>query len=325
MSSESDEEVVRIGAPSSPPEHFTSTQLKQIDSLLFVGEQETLWRPADARGVYGGQIVGQALSAALKTVPPEKHVHSLHSYFLMKGDSKKDIVYHVKLLRDGKSFAARLVSAVQQGNTIFVLIASFQVPHPKEQPVVQHQWKMPQVPSADQLLTSEQYSELILNDPRCPKSWKAFFRKRTKSNSPIDIRPVYVSDVLAKFGPIPPGYPQYPMISSVPKQATWMKCKQRLPDDPTVHAAVLAYASDMGLLGTAKHDVSMMDMAVIASLDHVMWFHAPFRADEWLLYVMESPRASDGRGLAYGGVFTTDGTLCVMVGQEGVLRVKSPL
>jgi len=119
------------------------------------------------------------------------------------------------------------------------------------------------------------------------------------------------------------GRPAYPTISESPRQAMWIKCKRPLPDDPTVHAAVLAYASDMGLLGTAKHDVSMIDMAVIASLDHAMWFHAPFRADEWLLYSLESPRATDGRGLAYGGVFTREGLLVVTVAQEGVMRVRT--
>jgi len=327
--SSSTSDVQRLGAPSNPPAQFTAIVLKEIDTNLFLGEEATLWRPQDARGVYGGQIVGQALSAALKTVPPEKLVHSLHAYFLMKGDDKRNIVYHVQNLRDGKSFSSRLVTASQQGSTIFVLVASFQVPHPQHQPVIEHQIKMPEVPPPESLPSVEQYYHQLLSDPRCPEHWRPFIQRRTKSNSPIDARPVIASDFFAKFGPPPASWarPKYPIIAETPRQAMWMKCKHTLPDDPAVHAAVLAYASDMNLLGTAKHDVSVTDIAVIASLDHAMWFHRKFRADQWLLYYLESPRATDGRGLSYGGVFTQDGTLVVTVVQEGVLRLrsKSPL
>jgi len=317
-------EVQRLGAPSNPPTSFTSIELKQIDVNLFVGEESSLWRPLDARGVYGGQIVGQALSAAMKTVSPEKRVHSLHSYFLMKGDEKRDIVYQVQNLRDGKSFATRLVTASQRGSAIFILVASFQIPHPIGQPVIDHQVRMPDVPPPENLPTSEQYYAQLLEDPRCPEPWKPFLKRRTKSNSPIDARPVLVSDFFAKFGPAPKNRPRYPQIADSPKQCVWMKCKHRLPDDPTIHCAVLAYASDMNLLGTAKHDVSILEVSVIASLDHAMWFtEKPFRADEWLLYALESPRATDGRGLAYGGVFTREGVLVVTVTQEGVIRLRN--
>jgi acyl-CoA thioesterase II len=257
----------------------------------------------NARGVYGGQIVGQALSAALKTVPKDKHVHSLHSYFLMKGDAKRNIIYQVQNLRDGKSFASRLVTASQQGSTIFVMIASFQVPHPVEQPVINHQVKFPQVPQPENLPTMEEYYMELLNDPRCPQAWKPYLEARTKqSNSPIDSRPALTADFFAKFGPPPPNRPRYPEFSDTPRQAMWMRCKKPLPADWAAHAAVVAYASDMNLLGTAKHTISIMDVAVIASLDHSMWFHNPsqLRADQWLLYALESPRATDGRGLAYG-------------------------
>jgi acyl-CoA thioesterase II len=271
--------------------------------------------------------VGQALSAALKTVSPEKLVHSLHSYFLMKGDAKRNIIYQVQNLRDGKSFASRLVTASQGGSSIFVMIASFQVPHPQSQPVINHQVSVPtEVALPEELPTMEEYYANLLADPRCPEPWKPFLAMRTKGgNSPIDARPALTADFFAKFGPPPANRPKYPKFSDTPRQAIWMRCKKPLPDDWTAHAAVVAYASDMNLLGTAKHDVSIMDVAVIASLDHSMWFHNPqqLRADQWLLYALESPRATDGRGLAYGGIFTRDGLLVVTVAQEGVIRIKS--
>ena len=184
---------------------------------------------------------------------------------------------------------------------------------------------MPTVPPPEQVPTTEQYYMQLLEDPRCPELWKPFLQDRTKKSGAIDMRPVIVSDFFHRFGPPPSKDPnKFPQITDVPKQAMWMKTRNPLPDDPTVHAAVIAYASDMGLLGTAKHNVSMPDMAVIASLDHAMWFHASFRADEWLLYVLESPRATDGRGLAHGAIFRRDGTLVVTVAQEGVLRVRQP-
>ena len=319
-------ELSRVGAPSDPPAAFTKIDLKQIDVNLFLGEQATLWMPLafNAKGVYGGQIVGQALSAALKTVPPEKYVHSLHSYFLKKGNPKRDIVYNVKNLKDGASFSSRLVTASQEGSSIFVMIASFQIPHPEAQRVIEHQARMPQVPSPEELPTMAQYYGMLLKDKRCPESWRPFLTKWSTETPPIDTRPVIVADFFAKFGPPPVSRPTYPQISELPREAMWIKCKSKLPDDPTVHAAVLAYASDMDLLGTAaKHQVPVVDMAIVASLDHAMWFHRKFRADEWLLYSLESPRATDGRGLAYGSVFTQSGELVVTVAQEGVLRLRS--
>jgi acyl-CoA thioesterase II len=262
----------------------------------------------------------------MRTVQPEKHVHSLHAYFLMAGDAKRSIVYQVKVLRDGKSFSARLVTASQSGNTIFVLLASFQIPHPLGQPVIDHQIQMPSLPQPEELFTTEEYYRSLLDDPRCPAKWRPFIERRTRGGgkSPIDMRPAIVSDFFHRFGEPPAARsPKFPQISrDAPKQAMWIRAVQRLPDEPSMHAAVLAFASDMGLLATAKHDVSIVDLAVIASLDHSMFFHRPFRADEWLLYYLESPRATDGRGFAHGYVFTRSGTLVVSVAQEGVLRLR---
>jgi acyl-CoA thioesterase II len=271
--------------------------------------------------------VGQALSAAIKTVAPNKHVHSLHSYFLMAGDPKKNIVYFVQNLRDGTSFASRLVTASQQGKTIFVLVASFQVPHPIAQPVIEHQWKMPTVPPPEELRDFRYYYQSLADDPRCPESWKPFLTRRTDPNmqSPIEVHPAIVIDSLAPFGEPPANRPAYPILSrDVPRQALWIRAKAKLADDPTLHAAVLAFASDMNLLTTARFTFNMANLAVVASLDHAMWFHSPFKADDWLLYVLESPRATDGRGLAFGAIFTRAGVLAVSVAQEGVMRPRVP-
>ncbi|KAH9249875.1 acyl-CoA thioesterase II [Batrachochytrium salamandrivorans] len=315
----------RAGAPSEPPANFRATELREIDSGLYVGDSGGLWRPPNARGVFGGQIIGQALSAALRTVPTNKVVHSLHAYFVLKGDEKRNIVYKVTNLRDGDSFSVRTVSATQQGVVILVMMASFQIPHDiKRSPAIDHQYPMPNVPHPDELPTMEQYYLGLVEDPRCPTQWKQFLRGRAKQASLLDIRPCYSADYFHRFGPPSKDRPKYPEIVSTPKQALWMKVKQQLPDDPTIHCAVLAYASDWGLLSTAKANVAMPDIAVIASLDHAMWFHAPFRADEWLLYVLQSPRATDGRGLAMGGIYSMDGVLVVSVAQDGVIRMKKP-
>lgn len=318
-------DTVRVGAPNAPPVDFSAIEVKQIDANLYVADESVLWRPPNARGVYGGQLIGAATSCGAKTVLPEKHIHSLHAYFLMAGDSKRPIVYHVKNLRDGKSFSTRLVTASQGGQAIFVLLMSFQVPYPVGQRVIDHQIAMPLVPKPDDCLTMEQYYLALMDDPRCPDRFRSYLEGRSRpSNSPIDMRPAIASDFFYRFGPLPTNMPpKFPQVSrDVPEQVMWIRVKHRLPDDPATHAAVLAFASDMGLLGTAKNNVNIADISMIASLDHSMWFHGRFRADEWLLYSMKSPRATDGRGLSYGGVFTMSGELVVTVAQEGVLRVK---
>jgi acyl-CoA thioesterase II len=311
----------RAGAPSEPPTQFEPIEVKMIDSNLFIAEESKLWRPVDARGVFGGQIVAQSLSCAQQTIHDERlTVHSLHSYFLMKGNDKRPIIYHVRILRDGKSFAQRLVTAQQDGSIIFTLMASFQIPHVG--PAITHQFPMPRVPPPEELPTMEEYFATLLNDVRCPENWKPYILKRTKGKSPIDQRPAIVSDMFAKFGPPSPNRPRYPEIALSPLQAMWIRCKTRLGDAHELHTAVLAYVSDMGLISTAKHDTSSLDVGVIASLDHTMWFHEKFRADEWLLYFLQSPRAVDGRGLSHGYVYSRDGRLVVTTAQEGVLRLK---
>lgn len=167
--------------------------------------------------------MGQALWAAIKTVPPEKAVHSLHSYFLMAGDPKKNILYQVKNLRDGKSFAARLVTASQQGQTIFVLVASFQTPHPEGQAVIEHQWTMPTVPPPEELADFRTFYRSMASDPRCPEAWKPYLLRRTdpNSSSPIEVHPAIVIDSLAPYGEPPVNRPPYPILSKTPRQALW--------------------------------------------------------------------------------------------------------
>lgn len=170
----------------------------------------------------------------------------------------------------------------------------------------------------------EEYYLGLIDDPRCPPNWKAYLENRAKQPSLLDMRPCYMSDFFYRFGPPHADRPKYPEITDQPKQAVWMKVKQALPDDPTIHCACLAYASDWGLLSTAKGNATMVDLSIVASLDHALWFHAPFRADEWLLYVLQSPRATDGRGLSMGAIYTMEGVLVVSAAQEGVLRLKAP-
>jgi acyl-CoA thioesterase II len=268
--------------------------LERLEVNLFRGVS-----PDDERHrVFGGQVAGQALVAAGRTVH-QSSVHSLHAYFLRPGDPAVPIVYEVDRIRDGKSFTTRRVVAIQHGKAIFNLQASFHVPEPG----YDHQAPMPEVPDPESLPRA---SEL---DPPVVEG-KAWFDRP----GPIDIR--YVTE--------PPwARPANPDA----RQLVWIRADGRLPDDPVLHTCIVAYASDFTLLDSAliPHGKSWLDGdLMMASLDHAMWFHRPFRADEWLLYSQVSPSASGGRGLAYGGIFRRDGTLAVSVVQEGLIRPLRP-
>ncbi|MEO9137508.1 MAG: acyl-CoA thioesterase II [Jatrophihabitans sp.] len=248
--------------------------------------------------VFGGQVAGQALIAAGRTVDAERMVHSMHSYFIRPGDPSIPIVYEVDRVRDGRSFTTRRVIAVQNGNAIFSLSASFQL----VQDGISHQAQLPDVPAPDSLPT---LPELIEGNPQMIE----FYRRRSR---PIDMR--YVDDPpWRRRGPREgPGY-------------VWMRADGNLPDDPLLHLCVLTFASDMTLLDSvlARHGLAnSLNRVSMASLDHAMWFERPFRADEWLLYSMLSPSASGGRGLASGRFFTQDGRQVCSVVQEGMVRVK---
>lgn len=314
----------RIVSPNTPPSQFKEIELQRIDTNIFVANKENLWHPPGGVGVYGGQILGQALASAQQTIQkPSLLVHSLHSYFIRNGDVTNNIIYIVKSIRDGRSFSTRLVTAVQNGVNVFILLASFQIPDLDH---ISHQWPMPSVPNPEDLPTEAQYYLDIAQDSRCPPLWKPMLIARSQRQSPIDCRPVAVADFLSEFGSPDPAYTEsgamYPKFLSENRNIFWIKCKSKLSDDKNVHTSVLAYASDSWLLGTARGTVAIQRVGMIASLDHSMWFHSEFRADEWLLYVMESPRAHDGRGLSFGYIFTRNGDLAVTVGQEGLIRLR---
>ncbi len=249
--------------------------------------------------VFGGQVAGQALVAAGRTVA-QGTVHSLHAYFLRPGDPGIPILYEVDRIRDGRSFATRRVVAIQHGQAIFNLSASFHV----AEPGLDHQLPMPEVPGPEKLPT---FHERLA--PVREKLGDWYTRPR-----PIDTR--YVDDPFAGR----------PAGARPPRQRVWMRADGRLPDDPLLHACVVAYASDITLLDSIilPHGVSWYDgVLMMASLDHAMWFHRPFRADDWLLYDQESPSAFGARGLARGSIFSLDGRLVVSVAQEGLVRVRA--
>jgi len=271
-------------------------ELERIEDRIFRGESRDL---GGAR-VFGGQVLGQALTAASYTVQG-RSVHSLHAYFLVGGDVNAPIVYEVELARDGKSFSNRRVVAIQHGQPIFNMTASFQVPEEG----LEHSAPMPQVPGPEGLPDVRELVPAVLE--KIPEKMRRFLTHER----PFEFRPVEPIHVIA-----PP--------RAAPVRHIWVKTVDKLPDDADLHRNVLAYVSDYQLVSTATlpHGIHFAEGNVqLASLDHAMWFHRPFRADEWLLYAMESPNASGGRGLALGRFFTRDGALVASTAQEGVVRV----
>ena len=253
--------------------------------------------------VYGGQVIGQALVAASRTVSPNRSAHSLHGYFLRAGDTTIPILYKVDRIRDGKSFTTRRVVAVQRGQAIFTMSISFQV----DEGGLSHQFDMPKVPAPDSLPAEDELRR------EQAKSWPKEFQESFSGSSAIQVKPVDPVDLL---NPEP----------AQAMQRCWMRCGEALPDDPRIHQCVLAYLSDWSLLDTASrpHAVSFMqDNVQVASLDHAMWFHRPFRADEWLLYDQDSPSASGARGFNRGLVYNQAGELVASTTQEGLLRVHA--
>ena len=271
-------------------------ELERIEDRIFRGESRDL---GGAR-VFGGQVLGQALTAASYTVQ-DRRVHSLHAYFLVGGDVNAPIVYEVDVARDGKSFSNRRVVAIQHGQPIFNMAASFQVPEEG----LEHSTPMPPVPGPEGLADVRELAPDVL--AKVPEKMRRFLTHER----PFEFRPVEPIHVIA-----PP--------RAAPVRHIWLKTVDRLPDNADLHRNVLAYVSDYQLVSTATlpHGVHFAEGNVqLASLDHAMWFHRPFRVDDWLLYAMESPNASGGRGLALGRIFTRDGALVASTAQEGVVRV----
>lgn len=271
--------------------------LEQLERDLFRGRS-----PKDGwQRVFGGQVIGQALVAAARSVE-DRTTHSLHGYFLRPGDPKVPIIYEVERIRDGKSFSTRRVIGIQHGEAIFSMAASFHNPEPG----LEHQIEMPDVPPPDQLPSEEEMKKQIL--PRLPDH----IRRYWESARPIEMRPVDLSRYLSSD-------------HRDTGQHIWIRATGPLPDDLHIHKCVLAYASDFTILDTAlvTHGKMIFDPKLqVASLDHALWFHRPFKADEWLLYSQDSPSTFGARGFCRGSVFTSDGRLVASVCQEGLIRER---
>ena len=281
-------------------ELVTLLALERIEENLFRGQSQDLgWGT-----VFGGQVLGQALSAAVQTVPSDRHVHSLHAYFLRPGDVTKPIVYDVDRIRDGGSFTTRRVVAIQNGHPILNMSASFQI----DEAGFAHQDEMPVVPPPESLPTEQERLAPIAD--RLPPG----LRERARAERPFEIR---TAD---------PQTDPFAPPKRTAQRIMWVRAVAPLPDDPALHRYLLAYLSDFSFVTTAllPHGVSWISPGMqVASIDHVMWIHQPFRCDEWLLHVMESPAAHGARGVVRGRVFTQDGRLVATTGQEGLIRLRA--
>ncbi len=277
--------------------NLTNTGARTSEDI-FTGPSQ--WMPLGR--VFGGQVLAQSIVAAMHTVPEDRNIHSMHGYFLRPGDVEHPITFSVDRIHDGRSFSTRRTQAFQHGEPILSLIASFQT----EDDGVQHQLAMPaDLPDPETLpSTADVLGHLDHDVARYWSSERAFDMRHAPS-------PVY----LRVDG------------ERVPHQAVWMKAFGRLPDDPKIHRAALAYASDYSILEPVlrAHGIAWATPGLkVASLDHAMWWHRDARVDEWLLYVQESPSASGGRGLSLGRIYTRDGMLVASVAQEGMVRVPEP-
>jgi acyl-CoA thioesterase-2 len=271
--------------------------LERLEQNLFRGQS----RDIGTKYVFGGQVLGQALSAAQQTVGEGRLAHSMHAYFLRAGDVEAPIIYTVERTRDGNSFTTRRVEAIQHGQQIFVMAVSFQRPEPG----VEHQVAMPEVPRPEDLDPPEPI------DPERFAHIPAKLQRWLSASGPFEFRHVWPRDEIK--------VPKRP-----PLQHVWFRLRERVGDDETLHRALLAYASDFHLIGTATlpHGISYLQPNVqMASLDHAMWLHRPFRVDDWLLYSCDSPTAIGARGLARGAVYDAGGRLVASTAQEGLLRV----
>lgn len=273
--------------------------LEQLDDRVFRGVS-----PQDGwQRVYGGQVLGQALAAAARTVSEDRQVHSLHAYFLIGGDPAVPIIYEVEALRDGGSFTTRRVKAIQHGLSIFYMTASFH----KSEDGFDHQHGIPNVPRPESLKSAKELFQPMLG--KLPEAMRRYW----ESDRPFDVRPVSIDRYLMR-------------ATAEPTQYIWLKANGKLPDNPILHQCVLAYASDFTLLDTAliPHGKLLFDQDIqVASLDHAMWLHRPFRADEWLLYAQDSPSAYGARGYCCGSLFTGDGILVASTAQEGLARKRA--
>ncbi|MBC8026439.1 MAG: acyl-CoA thioesterase II [Steroidobacteraceae bacterium] len=272
-------------------------QLERLEVNLFRGESRDTGSPQ----VFGGQVLGQALKAAHSTIDDAREVHSLHAYFLRRGDFKKPIVYSVDRSRDGGSFSARRVVAIQDGEQIFICSASFQTPEKG----LEYQVTAPDVPPPEELKPFAKPPQSETDKlPEKLKRWLEIER-------PFEFRPVQT------YNPLAP-------VATNPVRQVWIRAVDKLPDDMALHRCLLAYVSDYWLLDTSTmpHGSSFLrGNLIMASIDHAIWFHRPARVDEWLLYSLDSPSSSGARGFARGSFYTRDGVLVASTAQEGLIRL----
>jgi acyl-CoA thioesterase-2 len=275
-------------------------ELERLEVNLFRGESRDTGSPQ----VFGGQVLGQALKAAYSTIDDGRVVHSMHAYFLRRGDFTKPIVYTVDRSRDGGSFSARRVLAIQDGEQIFICSASFQTPEKG----LEYQTSAPKVPPPEDLTAMTKPSPTEMDKlPEKLKRWLSIER-------PFEFRPVQT------YNPLAP-------VASEPVRQIWMRAIGKLPDDSTLHHCLLAYVSDYWLLDTSTmpHGSSFLrGNLVMASIDHAIWFHRPARVDDWLLYSLDSPSTSGARGFARGSFYSRDGVLVASTAQEGLIRLVQP-
>jgi acyl-CoA thioesterase II len=278
---------------------LTVLDLEQLEVNLFRGRTP----PTGRDRVYGGQVIAQALVAACRTLDANgRPPHSLHAYFLLGGDPKVPIVYDVDRIRDGKSFTTRRVVAIQHGEAIFTMAVSFH----RDEGGMTHQAKMPDVRKPEELPSEAELKAQVL--PMLPEAVRRYYERER----PIELRPVEFDRYVGKK--IEDG-----------RFHVWMRATGRLPDEPAIHQCVLAYASDMMLLDASfvPHGRTLFEKGFMAaSLDHALWFHRAFRADEWMLFAQDSPNLSGARGFSRGLIFTREGTLVASVAQEGLVRER---
>lgn len=280
-------------------ELLSTLDLERLEHNLYRGRSPQVgWQR-----VFGGQVIGQALVAAQRTVDADRYVHSLHAYFMRPGDPAVPIIYEVDRIRDGSSFTTRRVVAIQHGKAIFSLSASFQI----DEGGFDHQFDMPAVTPPDQLMGEKELKEQFLHN--APDNIRRYWERERA----IEIRPVSLVHYISRE-------------KLPPRQDIWVRANGTVPDQRHIQAAVLAYLSDMTLLDTSlfAHGHSVFDKHLqVASLDHAMWFHRPTKLDDWLLYTQDSPNASSARGFTRGSLFTPDGTLVASVAQEGLIRNRA--
>lgn len=289
------------------PDALENQQLQQLFNHLELEKlDENLYRSAHKNEgwvrVYGGQVLAQALLSASHTVPDDRHVHSLHAYFLRPGDLDHPIIFQVDRIRDGRSFTTRRVVAMQHGKAILNMAASFQIPEEG----LSHQAQMPDVPPPEECANRKEMAE------RFRGKISEDLLERFSRQFAVDLRHVDINSLFDNT-------PKEPVTN------VWFRVNSELPADYDRHAHLLAYASDMTLLQTSlrPHGQSLFDPKLqIASLDHAMWFHRPFRTDDWLLYAQDSPSSSQARGFNRGNIFSRDGVLVASVCQEGLMRVR---